>query len=203
MTPYPKIESLYVRDPVTFGFTEELRLVEFDYLKHNLWLWTEKVDGTNIRVMWDGEKVRIGGRTDDAQIPTFLYDRLIELFPPEKFADPMCLYGEGYGAKIQKGGGNYKVDGVDFVLFDIKVGPWWLRWDDVNDIASKMNVPVVPLHGCGGIDTATQLVREGFESAWGDFRAEGLVLRPAVDLVQRNGKRIIAKIKTKDFKETK
>ena len=31
------------------------------------------------------------------------------------------LYGEGYGAKIQKGGGNYRAD-QDFVLFDVRVG---------------------------------------------------------------------------------
>lgn len=29
---------------------------EFDYLKDNTWIFTEKVDGTNIRIMWDGGK---------------------------------------------------------------------------------------------------------------------------------------------------
>lgn len=41
--------------------------------------------------------------------------------------------------------------------------------------------------------------RKGFNSIWGDFIAEGIVARPAVELKTRNGHRIITKIKHKDF----
>ena len=30
------------------------------------WDWTEKIDGTGIRVHWDGHKVEYGGRTESA-----------------------------------------------------------------------------------------------------------------------------------------
>lgn len=204
MKKYSKIESLFNRDKKTFKFIEsDYRLPEFAYLSRCEWLLTEKIDGTNVRVMWDGESVRFGGRTDNAQMPTFLYDRLVELFPADKFAeyDPMCLYGEGYGARIQKGGGNYISDGVDFILFDVLVEDWWLKWADIQDVAGKLDIDVVPTieeHGLP-LHDAVELCKRNFNSHWGDFTAEGLVCRPLVDLKTRRGHRIITKLKCKDF----
>lgn len=141
MKEYPKIESVFVRDEQTHKFIDgQWRLPEFEYLKDCEWLWTEKVDGTNIRVMWDGQKVRFGGKTDNAQIYVPLLDMLTAIFtveamtavfPPAEVQEGredgsanVCLYGEGYGARIQKGGGNYNKDGVDFTLFDVRVSEW-------------------------------------------------------------------------------
>ena len=205
MRKYPKIRSIYKRNEKTHKFIEgQWSLPEFDYLQNNRWVFTEKVDGTNIRVMWDGERVLFGGKTERAQVPTFLLARLQDLFPVEKFRElyadvPRCLYGEGYGAKIQKGGGNYKADGVDFVLFDVNVGGIWLERHNVDDIADKLSLLVVPVKGYGSLYAAIRMVREGISSEWGPFRAEGLVMRPRVELVTRRGERIIAKIKHKDF----
>lgn len=206
MKEYHKIQSIYKREqkqPCKF-IEGEFSLPEFEYLKDNKWVWTEKVDGTNIRVMWDREKLRFGGKTDNAQMPVFLMERLQQLFPIDKFKSlypdiSMCLYGEGYGAKIQKGGGNYNPDGVDFVLFDVKIEDWWLERHNIEDIASKLGIETVPIVGEGTLDDAIELVRNGFDSTWGDFKAEGLVLRPKVELKNRRGNRIITKLKTKDF----
>jgi hypothetical protein len=44
-------------------------------------------------------------------------------------------------------------------------------------------------------------VQNGFTSQWGDFAAEGIVARPKIELKTRGGKRIITKIKHKDFKK--
>lgn len=223
MREYHKIKTVYLRDPETKFKTllsGQFALSEFEYLKDNVWIWTEKVDGTNIRVMWNGDKVVFGGKTDNAQIPVFLLYKLQELFEEtsrkellkETFTDKktgelmddVCLYGEGYGAKIQKGGGNYIPDGVDFILFDVKIGDWWLQRKDVVDIADKLNLKVVPIIGKGTLDEAVQLASDGFNSEWnGDFLAEGLVMRPEVELKTRSGHRIITKIKHKDFKEQK
>ena len=203
MIEYPKIENLYIRDELTHKVQPgNWRLPEFEYLATNQWLFTEKVDGTNVRVMWDGTRVTFGGRTDAAQMPTFLLSRLQDLFPPEKLGihtGPVCLYGEGYGAKIQKGGGNYKADGVDFVLFDVRVGEWWLRWEDTVEVGVELGVDVVPRLGVGTLHEATAIVQGGLESHWGKFPAEGLVVRPLVDLKTRAGHRIIGKLKTADF----
>lgn len=180
---------------------------EVEYLKDNLWQFTEKVDGTNIRVDWDGKEVIFGGRTDNAQIPNGVINRLNELFystPAKKrlrevFPDGgVTLYGEGYGAKIQSGG-NYKQE-QDFVLFDVLVGDYWLERHNVEDVASKLLLDVVPVVGSGTLYEAIELVKNGMQSKWGNFEAEGIVARPSVELTTRRGGRIIAKIKARDFK---
>lgn len=218
MKQYHKIQTIYKRDEKTKHIIEgDYSMPEFEFLKDCPWVFTEKVDGTNIRVMWDGANVTFGGKTDDAQMPVFLLYKLQELFEgtpnKQKLAEQfgstseqlmgaplqVCLYGEGYGAKIQKGGGNYNPDGVDFVLFDVKVGDWWLKREDVEDVAQKLGLRIVPIIGTGTLKEAVEMTRTGLKSTWGDFMAEGIVARPATELFNRKGERIITKIKHRDF----
>lgn len=204
MREYHKINSIFKRDEKG-KFIGGYSLPEFEYLKNNKWIFTEKIDGTNIRIMWDGNKIKFGGKTDNAQMPVFLFDKLQEIFTKEKMKeifkeDSVCLYGEGFGARIQKGGGKYIKDSVDFILFDIKIGDWWLKKEDIEDIAKKFGIRVVKVVGSGTLQEAISLVRKGFNSEFGDFIAEGVVLKPEVELFARNGKRIITKIKHEDFK---
>jgi len=206
MREYHKIQSIFKRDEKTHKFLMgQYSTPEIEYLANNVWVYTEKIDGTNIRIGWDGEKIRFAGRTDNASVPTFLYDKLNEMFDADKFAEifdgdgKICLYGEGYGAKIQKGGGNYIPDGVSFILFDIKINDWWLKRKDIEDIANKLNINVVPIRGMGTIEKAVNVVQNGLKSDWGNFLAEGLVLRPKVEFQDRGGRRIITKLKYKDF----
>jgi len=210
MKEYPKIETLLNRDKATFGVIDgEWRLPEFEYLRDNIWLFTEKIDGTNIRIGWEADdigefRLLYSGRTDNAQMPTFLLNKLHELFRDYdwagQFPDGVTLYGEGYGAKIQKGGGNYIADGVAFALFDVKVGEWWLRADDARGIADTLGIQCVPFVGEGTLGQAVKMMRDGLKSAYGAFLMEGLVVKPKVDLFTRRGQRLIGKIKTKDFK---
>lgn len=219
MDTYHKINTIYKRDPETknkhllFG---EFSQPEFEYLQDNTWDFTEKVDGTNIRIQLDVEgKLSFGGKTDTAQIPAtlvnvlrerFSVDRLVDKFPCVIYSPnpedpdpvPVCLYGEGYGAKIQKGGGKYRPD-QSFVLFDVKVGDWWLRRDDVADVANTLQIEHVPLIGQGTLWDMVDMCRNGFTSQWGNFDAEGIVARPTVEIQDRAGRRIITKLKLKDF----
>lgn len=208
MREYPKIQSVFLRDPATKYKTfldGQYAEPAFEYLSNNEWIYTEKVDGTNVRVLWNGEMVLFGGRTDSAQMPVFLMRRLQELFAtPAMIAcfpgmSEVHLFGEGYGAKIQKGGGNYKRDSVDFVLFDVLVGDIFLERHNVEDIAGKLSIEIVPVVGTGSLAEAVAMVQDGFDSRWGSFPAEGLVLRPAVEMMDRRGHRIITKVKHKDF----
>ena len=207
MREYPKIQSIFKRDDRTHKFIEgEWTLPEFEYLKDNLWKATEKIDGTNTRVNWDAEnkEVRFGGRTDNAQIPVFLINKLQELFPKEKFLEhypevSMTLYGEGYGARIQKGGGNYISNGVDFALFDVLIDGWWLYRGNIEDIASKLDIKCVPFIGTTTLLEVINLIRRGLLSHYGDFESEGIVLKPFTMLFNRKGERIITKLKHKDF----
>ena len=209
MKEYPKIQTVFLRDPENNHRTlldGQYAIPEFKFLADNGWVFTEKVNGTNIRVMVRDDHVTFGGKTDNAQIPAFLVDRLNERFQTtpqrrllaEIFLDGGCLYGEGYGAKIQKGGGNYRAD-QDFVLFDVKVGDWWLQRADVEDVAAKLGLDVVPIIWTGTLLDMVARVESGFSSRWGDFPAEGIVARPATELRTRAGHRIITKLKHKDF----
>ncbi len=206
MKEYHKIQTVFKRDmggkskSIIYG---DWTMPEFEYLASNEWVFTEKVDGTNIRIMFDGQEVSFGGKTDNASIPAKLVDRLRDRFPnPDGFKSAfdccdICLYGEGYGAGIQKGG-TYRSD-QDFVLFDVKVGNWWLQRTDVEDVAKKLSLDVVPIVGRGSLMECINKVKEGMKSTWGDFKSEGIVARPATELVSRGGHRIITKIKHRDF----
>ena len=207
----PTINTVFKRDPDTKSKTllDEYSEPEFEFLQDCQWRCTEKVDGTNIRVMWNGESVVFGGKSDNAQIPVSLLYKLQELFEgtvkkqvfQNTFGDgetQICLYGEGYGPKIQKGGGNY-CSACSFVLFDVKIGGVWLQWASLIDIAEKLSIDLVPVKAECSLDYAVAITRDGFKSVWGDFIAEGLVMKPVVDLQTRLGKRIITKIKHKDF----
>jgi hypothetical protein len=204
---YPKIQTMFDRDPET-NFKKVIvgqwAKPEFEYLQDAHWTFTEKVDGTNIRVMWDGERVRFGGRTDNAQIPTFLYDVLVDLFPQEKcaevFTGSITLFGEGYGAKIQKGGGNYIPDGVDFILFDAWAGMWVER-PLLELLAVGLHISIVPILGIGSLLDAVECVEGRPNScvAVSEVVIEGLVLRPRCELLSRQGERIITKLKVKDL----
>lgn len=208
MKEYHKIQTLFKRDPATkfkFLLEGEFALPEFEYLAKNYWQFSEKINGTNIRVMFEGKQITFGGKTDRAQIPAGLITRLQERFLTqgsvfeEFFSDGVCLYGEGYGSGIQKGGGNYRQN-QDFVLFDVKVDDWWLQRHDVENIAQRFGLDVAPVIGGGTLSDLVELVRDGFNSQWGNFQAEGIVARPIVELQTRGGKRIITKLKYKDFR---
>lgn len=209
MNEYTKINTIWKRDERGRIVEGDYATPEFAYLAGSEWEWTEKVDGTNIRVGWNGSAVEFGGRTADAQIPARLIAGLRELFDAAPFAavfgeSPAVLYGEGYGAGIQS---SAKVPDAQwygpvqtFVLFDVTVGPWWLGRDDVADVAQKMSLRTVPVIGRGTLPWASERTKSGLTSEWGEFPAEGMVGRPLVDLYTRKGERVIAKIKSKDFR---
>ena len=208
MSEYHKIQTIYKREMTSRRkqlIEGDWTLPEFEFLANNVWTFTEKVDGTNTRVVFADGGVTFGGRTDAAQMPAQLFARLNERFTAllPKLAEVFdggsaVLYGEGYGAKIQKAGALYRAD-QDFVLFDVRVGPWWLQRADVEDVARKLGLDVVPVIGEGTLHDAVARAKAGITSSWGGFAAEGIVARPKVELVTRSGQRLIAKIKTRDF----
>jgi len=224
MQQYHKIENVFVRDEDTHKLIMwDWKHPEFEYLKDLEWDCFEKIDGTNIRVMWHKEEwitrkeqlffshltpkskiiLEFRGKTDKAQKIKDLYDNLGEMFTEDKMREvfsetEVCLYGEGYGAGIQKGGGDYR-DDKGFILFDIKIDKWWLKRDDLNHIADQLKIPIVPFVNRCTLCEAVEMVRDGFDSQMRQTAPEGIVCKPIVDLTNRQGKRIIVKIKGKDF----
>lgn len=212
MIKYHKIETVFERD---MEGTKKLiegayrdPLVEF--LKDVTWRFTEKIDGTNIGIYWDGHKVHFQGRTEKANIPAFLLDRLIELFggdTNEELFEQMfgekevVLFGEGFGNRIQKCGSAYIPDGVDFILFDVYIPErdLYLEYHNVVDIAKAFGIEWVPVAFMGTIEDAVEYVKNRPDSFLGNAKMEGVVGTPLIDVRDRTGKRVIVKIKVNDF----
>ena len=208
---YPKIPSVFKRvdrDPRRIDLWSWCS-TEVQFLADAPWEFTEKVDGTNVRVHWNGHTVLFGGRTDNADLPPYLMETLNDMFSgphmeqafEQVFGDtPATLYGEGYGAKIN-GGGSYNPDGQDFILFDVLVGRFWLRRDDVEEIATALAIETVPLHGIADLVSQTRAAMTfgAIPSGLRDIPAEGLVGRPTVQMFNRMGDRIQVKIKPNEL----
>lgn len=221
MAEYQKIQTLFKRDERNIIIPDQFTYPEFEVLKDLKWECTEKIDGTNIRIELessgnpeDGIIMSFKGRTDKAIIPERLLTKLNWLFDREHLMEALnitdetqncniTLYGEGYGAKIQKGG-NYISNDVNFILFDVKIGKWWLDRESIKDIANKLGINAVPLMGYMTIPEAIEYVKKGFKSTIAenkDYDAEGLVLKTPCGLLKRDGERLITKIKTVDFRK--
>lgn len=212
MKEYIKIETPFQRD-----MTGSKKLIEgawrnetVEYLKDNPWVFTEKIDGTNISVDWDGHAVSFYGRTERASIPAPLANFLFATFGgpvneqmfEQVFANShVILYGEGYGPKIQNGG-DYR-DDVSFILFDVYFPEQdlWLKREAVESIAKSFGIDAVPIIFTGTIQDAIDYVKTAPQSRFGTAKMEGLVGRPAVEVRDRRGNRVITKIKVRDFKE--
>ena len=213
---YPKIETLYERDPITHRVTTELRWPEFDIPK--TWLVTEKIDGCNVQVRLrpDGI-VTVGGRSGErSHLPGTLIAYLLATFPQEKVIaafDPgteAYLFGEGYGPGIQRGG-RYRPT-VSFRLFDVAVigekeHVWWLPWVGVEDVARKLGVETVPIFAFGAdLEAAVEFVNVRIasfvalnENGGAAVEAEGIVARTEPPLFRRNGQQLVWKLKVRDL----
>ena len=245
---YQKINTIFMRDAKNVIMPyEPFVKPEFEYLRSLKWRGEEKVDGTNMRIevtkkpIWDGGteggtlngvefKVRIAGKTDNAQIPKNLLKHMQEKYPNEKVFDALGLkefipveewaehkwnsyedipnmytiYGEGYGEGIQSGGWYIK-GGNEFIVFDVKVNDIYLKTEARDEIANKLGAPIVPLKGYFTLDEAINYVRKGFRSEVAENpdakMAEGLVLRTDLGLRDRMGERLIVKVKYEDFQK--
>ena len=218
MQTYHKIQSIFYRDPeknyktfIEGKFSDPA----FDILQNVPWDFTEKIDGTNIRIGWDGNGVKFGGRTDNAQFPGQLWIYLQEHFtdarlsPVFQGAGSITLIGEGYGGKIQKMAKVYG-DAQRFILFDVFVEPCenhplgiWLERESVEDIACQLDIPHVPIIFTNRLMNGYLKLKEcpDYSSLVSEIGAplEGFVARPQRELRNRFGSRIITKIKGKDF----
>lgn len=214
MKVYHKINSIYKRDPATKyrTFLEgDWADPVFDLLADIEWTFTEKIDGTNIRINWDGEFLRMGGRSDNADIPAPLANYIREHFTLERMSEglkgPVTLVGEGFGGKIQKGSGYQQEQ--RFILFDVFVEPTeenpvgiWLEREIVEEIADSLKIPVVPVLFKAPLLDGIDYVKGKPESLVAEDPSlvmEGVVTRPSTELRDRMGRRVITKIKVRDF----
>ncbi|MHA1286782.1 MAG: RNA ligase family protein [Candidatus Thorarchaeota archaeon] len=209
---YPKIETCFNRDKKFKVDENSIRLPEINNIKR--WLVTEKIDGTSGRVIYDPnvDKVFYGGRTDKSDRNSyerlgiaklleekFTLEKMREVFPDRV----VTIFMEYYGEKINSSGNLRK--GVSFRVFDVQVEDLWLEWESVKDIASKFGVKTVPEYGVVSFEEAVEIAKTCTsivaqeEIGRDDVPAEGIVCRTVPLLLQRNGKRLMFKLKKKDY----
>ena len=215
MRTYEKIDTIFERE-----MNGSKKLIEgkyrndtIEFTKNLKWVWTEKVDGTNIRILWDGHTVTFGGRTERANIPADLVNKLNEYFGGEQNAQifeqmfrerEVILFGEGYGNKIQAAGKFYNPNGVDFILFDVLIQDNYQPRENIEGIANAFGIKTVPIVGTGTLDEAVEYIKKRpistlTDASMDDIEMEGVVCRPEKELKDRAGNRLIVKIKTCDF----
>jgi len=208
MREYQKIETLYKFDGTKKKFIEELRNPIVEYLASCPWLVSEKVDGTNIRVYWDGHKVSWSGRTDNSSLPKEVEELLKEQFGESEplfeqlFGEKeVYLFMECYGGKVQKPnyGGKERLIG-----FDIMVENIYLDKTTIGAIFNQFGIRTVDFWYMNNLDDIVKFVKEynlPSPLCEGDSTTlmEGLVCVPAVRLYDHMGHRIIIKVKKKDL----
>lgn len=209
MKEYFKISNLYkfdARYKNIVGYNQE-----FDYLKDNIWVGTEKIDGTNIRICWDGHEISYLGHTDKSIIPdnlkTYLDDLLMTaemeyVFEQVFHEKEACIYCEGYGYKIQTNGNLYVENNeCSIIVFDVLVNGLYLERNNVIEVSNKLGLQYVPIVFEGNLSEAEIFVSKHNNSSLnnGLHEMEGLVLETKMPLYYRNGNPIKCKLKYRDM----
>jgi len=212
MKEYHKIETL-------FKFSQEHKKwvygmyynEDVEILKDNQWVFTEKIDGTNFRIHWDGHELSYAGRTDRAHfskqqieyIEEHLVNENFEQVFEDKFRDKIVtVYGELYGVKIQNGGLYVDNEGLGFRVFDIEIEDVFLTFEQAKGLSIGLGYDFVPLVFVGTIDEALEYVKHNDTSTFSQAKLEGLVGKPLGDFRDRLGKRIVVKIKKRDLEKS-
>ena len=168
----------------------------------------EKIHGTSAHIRWKDDVLTFfsGGAKYVNFIALFDHDDLIRRFQEIGVSD-ICIYGEAYGGKIQGMKDTYG-DKLRFIVFDVKIGGMWLDVPKMDQITDTMGLKVVPWRMIDATIEEINSVRDqgstvGYELGNEGKKREGVVLRPLIECTLNNGKRIIAKHKRDDFRETK
>lgn len=171
---------------------------------------SEKIDGTSVGIKWDGERISFIGHTDKSQFNPryleYLQNRFgtpeFESCVEEIFGDkPVIIYGEGISKDYNV---HYGFPDGEFIMYDIQFdnGKFAER-DVVYEVANKLDIKM-PFESQMTLDEAIEYVRARPQSVLNsEYKMEGLVLRPMVELYLNNGERVITKIKVKDFVDCK
>lgn len=207
MIEYMKIQNV-------FKFDEKYRKIiglnePYETLKDIQWYGTEKVDGTNTRILWDGHRISIMGHTEKSQLPKHLIEYLSNIFLTSEmeyvfeqiFEDKeVAIFGESYGNKIKKDGEKYINDNVGFIIFDININNFWLSRENAENICKRLNFDVVPIVFNGTLDEAKEFIlKHPCSTLSKEHEMEGLVLKPKVQLFDSKGHLITCKLKYRDI----
>jgi|SRR6056297_3187543 len=212
---YPKINTLWKRNTENKWVIIPGEFSNDEFKGEKKWHLTEKIDGTNIRVIWAPQidEIIFRGRKQRSQIPPKLERALTEIFAPkkEKFSNIFgethaILFGEGFGGYISGGtiSGEKYAKNCGFILFDVWVVGRWYGWNEMRKISREFAIPHVPSFGVHSLEQSIAMVksdmREGrLSSHFGDFPPEGVVATIDPFRSFDNGDPIRWKLKTRDY----
>lgn len=200
---YPKISRLKPDDPITY---------------FNRAVITHKIDGTNGRLIWDGEELIAGSRNqvlvgghDNYGFSKWVDNNIdIEPFKEDFINVDVVVFGEFFRDSINgrvKYGSNSR-----FRVFDIFINSVFLDWADVVDVAeNSLGLDVVPYDY---IDNPNKRKLENYIEDYNDPLAienanskkrigEGIVVRPPIEMKYKKDRRVIYKVKSEKFAEVK
>lgn len=216
---YPKITSPFKRTE-EHGKTVNINVPFDDYAKMFIesnirFTGSEKVDGTNLNIIYDGNHIQYRGHTDkttwNPEVEEYIKSRFLtpefEQMCEQKFGEnEIQLSGELIGPKIQ--GNLYKLSEYKFILFDIyniTTDAWWNQ-STVTEIAEYLNLERVKVISSHTIKEWLEQAFYNCESGCGyksslcdSTEIEGVVIRPEMELCKANGERVIYKLKVKDL----
>lgn len=193
---YMHIENLYRPDAQAILLFKEVYALE-------------KIHGTSAHVALKDGQLRFfsAGEKHENFIKLFNVDALLEamlgLGRPE-----VVVFGEAYGGKQQGQSWRYGKN-LKFVVFDVKVGDYWLDVPNAQQVAERLGLEFVHYKrvstDLAALDAerdapSEQARRNGVE---GDQPREGVVLRPIREFHDNSGHRIISKHKRPEERETK
>jgi RNA ligase (TIGR02306 family) len=173
---------------------------------------TEKIHGTNARIGYVEGRLLAGSHglqrrrpePEEMAVNTYWFPATLE--PVVKLLDDLSarhevaiLYGEVYGAKIQKL--HYgRRGGLGFAAFDLLVDERYLDYDEFHDLCARHGVATVPLLDRGPF--SLENVRElsaGQTVLPDDHIREGVVVRPARERFDEKVGRAILKYLNDDY----
>ena len=190
---YMHIENLY-KDQTIFIFRECYAL--------------EKIHGRSADAKLENGQLTffsggINQETFDAIFPKDFKEKLEKLG-----AERVQVVGEVYGGSAQKKTSHIYGDKIKFIVFDVKIGDCWLSVPKAEGIALGLGLEFVSyirtLATLDALNAARDLpsVQAMRNGCGDDKKREGIVIRPIEEMTMNNGRRIIAKHKNDDYKET-
>jgi len=171
----------------------------------------EKIHGTSAHISYKNGRVNFfaGGSKHEDFIQLFdagfLATKLTEMAPPD---GSVHVYGEAYGGKLQAMSKTYGPH-LRFVTFDVKIGNIWLNVPTAESFCKALGLDFVSYIKIPTTLEAIDLARDAdsvqaIKNGMGEgHMREGIVLRTLEEYTKNNGRRIIAKHKRDEFRETR
>ena len=204
---------ILINPPRKFGtglaLEEIYRTQELAYIRNSTWSIKRKLDGENIRIYWDGEQALWNGKSNkfqcSAEFQDYMNSTFIEEIFEEKFGreKEVYIYGEKMGPKTQ--GNELGLDKDEVIIFDVEINGTFLGEEGIRDVAGYFGTRSVYDFMDLGPSTDINLMSTSLEAIIDDVATnefgdwEGVVCSPTVNIKDHNGKRIIVKIKNKDY----